>query len=146
MKVIFPQNIKKGFFSWLGISIMWFNITMIQMFIMAVGIMLALATFSTMSKSGAKELGFILAIIIFLFFAFVTFFNISEMNLLEFIVKKLRDLFLDTTKKFQINFRKTHPTDVVIAKSRSREGKQKIEIKGWIDLEKVGALEKGWLL
>ena len=102
---------------------------MVQMFIMAVGIVIALGTFSSLSKSNAKELGLVLAIIIFCVFAFVTFFKISEMNLLEFIAKKVRDLFLDTTKKFQINFTKTHPTDVTIAKSRSKEGKQKIEIK-----------------
>lgn len=70
-----------------------------------------------------------MAIIIFLFFAFITFFRISEMNLLEFIAKKVRDLFLDTTKKFQINFRKVQPTDIMIAKARSKESKQKIEIK-----------------
>jgi Na+/melibiose symporter-like transporter len=102
---------------------------MIQMFIMAIGIVIALATFSTLSKSNAKELGLILAIVIFLFFAFITFFRISEMHLLEFMAKKVKDLFLDTTKKFQINFRKTPPTDILIAKSRSKEGKQKIEIK-----------------
>lgn len=146
MKVIFPQNIQKGFFAGIAISIFWISITMVQMFIMAVGIVIALGTFSSLSKSNAKELGLVLAIIIFCVFAFVTFFKISEMNLLEFIAKKVRDLFLDTTKKFQINFTKTHPTDVTIAKSRSKEGKQKIEIKSWIDLEKVGKLEKGGLL
>jgi hypothetical protein len=99
------------------------------MFIMAIGIVIALGTFSTMSKSNAKELGLILAILIFLFFAFITFFKISELNLVAFIAKKVRDLFLDTTKKFQINFTRTSPTDVLIAKSRSKGGKQKIEIK-----------------
>lgn len=146
MKVIFPQNIQKGFFSWLGISILGFTITMVQMFIMAIGIVIALGTFSTLSKSGTKELGLILAILIFLFFAFITFFRISEMNLLAFIAKKVRDLFLDTTQKFQINFKRTHPTDIMIAKARSKQGKQKIEIKGWIDIGKIDALEKGGLL
>jgi hypothetical protein len=103
---------------------------MVQMFIMAIGIVIALGTFSTLSKSGTKELGLILAILIFLFFAFITFFRISEMNLLAFIAKKVRDLFLDTTQKFQINFKRTHPTDIMIAKARSKQGKQKIEIKG----------------
>ena len=51
------------------------------------------------------------------------------MNLLEFIAKKIRDNFLDTTKKFQNNFKKNNPTDIIIAKSRSKESKQKIEIK-----------------
>jgi hypothetical protein len=68
------------------------------------------------------------------------------MNLLEFIAKKVRDLFLDTTKKFQINFRKVQPTDIMIAKARSKESKQKIEIKSWISVDKVNQLEKGGLL
>ena len=103
---------------------------MIQMFIMAIGIVIALGTFSTLSKSEAKELGLVLAVLIILFFAFITFFKISEMNLIAFIAKKVRDVFLDTAKKFQINFRKTLSTDVMIARARTKKGKQKIEIKG----------------
>jgi hypothetical protein len=34
----------------------------------------------------------------------------------------------------------------MIAKARSKQGKQKIEIKGWIDIGKIDALEKGGLL
>ncbi|MDR3169096.1 MAG: hypothetical protein LBU27_05025 [Candidatus Peribacteria bacterium] len=102
---------------------------MIQMFLMAIGIVIALATFSTFQKADAKELGVIFAVIIILMFAFITFFKVSEMNLLEFMAKKIRDLFLDTTRKFQINFKKNQPSDIIIAKSRQRESKQKIEIK-----------------
>lgn len=146
MKVIFPQNIQKGFFSWAGITIFWFNITLIQMFSMAIGIVIALAIFSSFSKAEAKELGAILAIIIILIFIVITFFKVSEMNLIEFIAKKIRDGFLDTTKKFQINFRKNNPTDIMIARARSKESKQKIEIKSNINFDKVKNMEKGWLL
>ncbi|MDR2541037.1 MAG: hypothetical protein LBD11_04595 [Candidatus Peribacteria bacterium] len=96
---------------------------------MAIGIVIALATFSTFQKAGAQELGIIFAVIILMIFAFITFFRVSEMNLVEFVAKKIRDLFLDTTTKFQTNFKKNPPIDVIIAKSRHRESKQKIEIK-----------------
>jgi hypothetical protein len=119
---------------------------MIQMFLMAIGIVIALTTFSTMSKAGAQALGLILAISIFLLFLVITFFKVSEMNLVEFIAKKIRDFFLDTTQKFQINFKKNHPIDIMIAKARRRESKQKIEIKGNLDASKVDALGKGGLL
>jgi hypothetical protein len=68
------------------------------------------------------------------------------MNLLEFIAKKVRDLFLDTTKKFQINFRKVQPIDIMIAKARNKESKQKIEIKSWMNSDMGKKLEKGGLL
>jgi len=143
MKVIFPQNIQKGFFSGAGITLFGFNITLIQMFLMAIGIVIALATFSSFSKAEAKELGFIMAIIIILMFVVITFFKVSEMNLVEFIAKKVRDHFLDTTKKFQINFKRNNPTDIMIAKARSKESKQKIEIKSNSTLNKVKNMEQG---
>jgi Na+/melibiose symporter-like transporter len=108
------------------------------MFLMAIGIVIALATFSTLSKSGAKALGIVMAIIIFVIFLVITFFRVSEMNLLEFIAKKVRDVFFDTTRKFQINFKRNNPTDIMIEKARTRESKQKIEIKTNINLDNVG--------
>ncbi len=102
---------------------------MIQMFLMAIGVVIALATFSSFSKANAKNLGVIVAILILMVFAFVTFFRVSEMNLVEFISKKIKDIFLDTTQKYQTNTKKFHPTDILIAKSRQRQTKQKIEIK-----------------
>ncbi|GHW02368.1 hypothetical protein AGMMS50249_1540 [candidate division SR1 bacterium] len=102
---------------------------MLQMFLMAIGIVIALGVFSSFSKANAKEIGVVFAIIIAGFFAFITFFKVSEMNLPAFISKKIKDNFLDTTKKYQTNFKKDSPIDVAIAKSRQRETKKKIEIK-----------------
>jgi hypothetical protein len=116
------------------------------MFSMAIGVVIALGTFSTISKTGSKAFGVIMAVLIILIFLVITFFKISEMGLLEFIAKKVRDVFLDTTQKFQINFRRTHPIDIFIAKSRSKESKQKIEIKSNLNLDQVGKLDKGGLL
>jgi len=116
------------------------------MFLMAIGIVAALGTFSSLSKSGAKTLGLVMAIIIFLIFLVITFFKVSELNLLGFIAKKIRDVFLDTPKKFQINHKKNNPTDILIAKSHSQEGKQKIELKTTLDRSKISQLDKKGLL
>jgi low affinity Fe/Cu permease len=116
------------------------------MFLMAIGIVIALGAFSTFSKAEAKTLGIVFAIIIILIFFIITFFKVSEMNLLEFIAKKIRDGFLDTSKKFQINFKKNNPTDIMIARSKSKEGKQKIEIKSNLNPDTFKDIEKGGLL
>ncbi|MDR0369080.1 MAG: PrgI family protein [Candidatus Peribacteria bacterium] len=146
MKVMFPQNIQKGFLSGFGINIFGFNITLIQMFLMAIGIVIALGVFSSFSKAEAKTLGLIFAILIILIFVVITFFKVSEMNLVEFIAKKIRDSFLDTHKKFQINFKKNSPIDIMIARSKSKESKQKIEIKSNFNRDKLKDIEKGGLL
>lgn len=143
MKVIFPQNIQKGFFSGMGISIMGFTISLLQMAILALGAVVALAVFSSLSKGGAQALGLILAVIIFLIFIVITFFKVSEMGLLEFVAKKVRDVFFDTAEKKQVNYKKPHPTDVLIAKNRTEQSKQKIELKTSINLDKIQELEGG---
>lgn len=146
MKVLFPQNIQKWFFSGFSITIFGFSISMLQMFIMAIGIVIALWAFSSFSKAEAKELWMVVALLIVLVFAFITFFKVSEMNLPAFIAKKIRDMFLDTTKKYQVNFKKDHPIDVLIAKSHQKESKQKVEIKSWINLDNINALNKWGLI
>jgi hypothetical protein len=60
-------------------------------------------------------------VIIFLIFIVIAFFNVSELNLLAFIAKKVKDLFLDVPKKFQVNYTKLNPTEVIIAKSRQEK-------------------------
>ena len=146
MKVMFPQHIKKWFFAWAAFSIMWFSVSFIQLIILAVGAVFALWTFSTFSNSGAKWVWAVLAIIIFLIFMVIAFFNVSELNLLAFIAKKIKDNFLDVSKKFQMNFTKIDPLEVIIAKSKQWEWKQRIEIKEWLDISKVSEIEKWWIL
>ena len=76
----------------------------------------------------------------------IAFFNVSELNLLAFIAKKIKDNFLDVSKKFQMNFTKIDPLEVIIAKSKQWEWKQRIEIKEWLDISKVSEIEKWWIL
>ena len=143
---MFPQNIKKWFFTGAAFSVMGFSISFIQLIILAVGIVLALGAFSTFSNAGAKWAGIVVAIIIFLIFLVIAFFEVSELNLLAFIAKKVKDSFLDVQKKFQVNYSKHSPTDITIAKSKQEKWKQKIEIKEELDKAKLSEIEKWWLL
>lgn len=146
MKVMFPQHIKKWFFSWVAFSIMWFSVNFIQLIVLAIGAVFALWTFSSLSNSWAKWPWVVFAVIIFLIFVVIAFFNVSELNLLAFIAKKIKDIFLDEPKKFQVNYNRHDQTEIVIAKSKQEKWKQKIEIKEDIDVSKVNEIEKWWIL
>jgi hypothetical protein len=88
----------------------------------------------------------VLAILIFLIFLVIAFFQVSELNLVAFIAKKIKDTFLDVQKKFQVNYTKHNPTEITIAKSKQEKWKQRIEIKEWFDSAKVTEIEKWGIL
>ena len=146
MKVMFPQHIKKWFFAWVAFSILWFSVSFIQLVILSIWAVFALWTFSTFNNSGAKWIWLVLAIIIFLIFVIIAFFRVSELNLLAFIAKKIKDNFLDVPKRFQMNYEKLDPIEIMIAKSKQEKWKQRIEIKEEIDVSKLNEIEKWWLL
>lgn len=146
MKVMFPQHIKKWFFSGVAFSVMWFSISFVQLIILAIWIVIALWVFSTFSNSGAKWVGLVFAIIIFVIFLIIAFFQISELSLLAFIAKKIKDVFLDVSKKFQVNYIKHNPTEITISKAKQEKWKQRIEIKEELDISKLNKIEKWWIL
>ena len=146
MKVMFPQHIKKWFFSGVAFSVMGFSVSFVQLIILAIGIVFALWVFSTFSNAWSKWTGLVIGVLIFLIFVVIAFFQISELNLLAFIAKKIKDTFLDVQKKFQVNYTKYNPTEITIAKSKQEKWKQRIEIKEWFDSTKVTEIEKWWIL
>ena len=146
MKVMFPQHIKKGFFSGVAFSLMGFSVSFIQLIVLAVGVVFALWVFSAFNNAGAKGTWLVLAILIFLIFLVIAFFQVSELNLVAFIAKKIKDTFLDVQKKFQVNYTKHNPTEITIAKSKQEKWKQRIEIKEWFDSAKVTEIEKWGIL
>ena len=146
MKVVFPQNVDKSLLWGLQISIGSFSISLIQLFVMAVGIMFWVLSFSTCSKAWAKVLWVVLAIVIIGIFAVICFFKCSELWLPAFIAKKIKDGYFDTTEKFQVNYPKYYPTDILIKKSHQEKGKQKIEIKSGIDLTNLQKMEDDSIL
>ena len=146
MKVMFPQHIKKWFFSGVAFSVMWFSVSFIQLIVLAIWAVCALWTFSAFNNSGAKWVWFVLAIIIFLIFLVIAFFNVSELNLVAFIAKKIKDNFLDVSKRFQMNYTKIDPVEVIISKSKQEKWKKRIEIKEELDVTKLNEIEKWWIL
>ena len=146
MKVMFPQHIQKGFFSGVAFSIMWFSISFIQLIILAIWVVFALWAFSTFSNSEERWVWVIFAVIIFSIFAFIAFFKYSELNLLAFIAKKIKDNFLDVPKRFQMNYTKQNPIEITIAKSKQEKWKQRIEIKEGLDISRVSEIEKWGIL
>jgi len=79
MKVVYPKNIKRGLLAGMTFSIGPLNINVVQMFILALGVALALAAFNGFSKSGSKLLGIFIAIIIIIIFIVMAFFKVSEL-------------------------------------------------------------------
>ena len=146
MKVMFPQHIKKWFFSWVAFSVMWFSVSFIQLIVLAIWVIFSLWAFSTFNNSGEKWVWFVVAVIILAIFLIIAFFNVSELNLVAFIAKKIKDNFFDVQKKFQVNYSKNNPTEIIIEKSKQRKWKKRIEIKEELDISKLNEIEKWWIL
>lgn len=123
------------------------TISVVQLFVMAVWIAVSLAVFNAFTKSGSKFLWILFAILIFMIFVVITFFKISELTLIPFIAKIVRNKFFDTNKKFQVNFEKSNPLEIMIEESKTEIEKANIEQKtNTIDKEMIKKIEKWWLL
>jgi len=149
MKVVFPKNIKKGIIAGMTFNIGPITLSIVQLFIVAGGIGAGVGVFNAVMKSGWKAMGVLAAIPIVLLFLTVAFFKISEMSLLAFIAKKVRNNFFDTTKKYQVNYEKINPFQVLLksisignSKKRSFEQKEQVNVAG--DL--LDRIEGGGLL
>ena len=114
---------------------------------MALGVALALAAFNGASKSWSQALWLLLAILILFVFIVIAFFKISELWLIAYIAKLIRNSFFDTKKKYQVNYDKKHPVDVLVGQTKLKEEKQLIEHKtSAFDKDKLDDIEKKWLI
>ncbi|RAL56769.1 hypothetical protein BSK20_00675 [SR1 bacterium human oral taxon HOT-345] len=145
MKAVFPKNIQKGLLSGLNISIGPLSISIIQLFILAIGIAIALVVFSKVSGS-SKVIATFFAILIFLFFVLIAFFKVSELNIVAFLAKFIQNHFFDTTEKYQTNFAKTSQTDIAIEKFKIQNTKQKIDYKTKLELNNFDKIDTAGLL
>ncbi|PJA49002.1 MAG: hypothetical protein CO170_00880 [candidate division SR1 bacterium CG_4_9_14_3_um_filter_40_9] len=146
MKVVYPKNIKKGLLAGLTFQIGPINLSIIQLFLLAIGVAAAMGIFNAF-KGGSRGVGVILAIFVFIIFIVIAFFKISELGLIAFIAKMVRNNFFDTTKKFQINYEKRNPTEIKIKEAKSEEEKAVIENKeSGFDKDKLKDIEKGGLI
>ena len=135
MKVVYPKNIKRGLLAGMTFSIWPLNISVVQMFVLAIWIAAALATFNGLTKSWSKILWAFVAVIIILIFIIIAF------------AKLIRNNFFDAKKKFQVNYEKNNPLDVMIQESKDKEEKQIIEQKESTFNDKMLTdIEKKWLI
>lgn len=147
MKVVYPKNIKRGLLAGMTFSIGPLNINVVQLFILALGIALALAAFNWFSKWWSKIVGIFLAIIIIIIFITIAFFKVSELWLIAYIAKLVRNSFFDAKKKFQVNYEKKNPLDIMIQEAKTKEEKQIIEQKeNTFDQQQLTDIEKKWLI
>ena len=147
MKVVFPKNIKKWMLAWLSFNIGPINLSIVQLFLLAIWVAAALGVYNSFMKSGAGAAGVLLAILILIVFIAVAFFKISEMWLIAFIAKMVRTKFFDTTKKYQINYEKENPIDISIKEAKSKEKKAVIERKeSKFDKDLIKNIKEGGLI
>ena len=126
MKVVYPKHIQKWILAGMSFPIGPITLSIVQLFIVWVGVAAAVGVFNGFSRSGAKALGIIFSILILLLFVFIAFFKISELGLLPFIAKLIRNNFFDTKKKYQVNYTKQSPVDIAIKESKSWDQTQTI--------------------
>ncbi len=147
MKVVYPKNIKRGLLAGMTFSIGPLNISIIQMFVLALWVALALAAFNAFWKSWSKVVGIFVAVIIIIITIVIAFFKVSELWLLAYLAKLIRNNFFDAKKKFQVNYEKNNPLDIMIQESKDNEEKQIIEQKeNTFDQQHLTDIEKKWLI
>jgi len=145
MKAVFPKNIKKGLLAGLTFSIGPFTISIIQLFLLAIGVAWALVVFSQFQET-SKVTGVFLGGIIFLIFAIIAFFDISELNIVAFLAKIIQNHFFDATEKFQTMNEKPSKTELTIKRNKTDNKKEKIDYKTDITLDNIDELDKSWIL
>ena len=147
MKVVYPKNIKRGLLAGMTFTIGPLTISIVQLFILALWVALALATFNAFWKSWSKLAGIFFAILIIIITIIIAFFKVSELWLLAYIAKLIRNNFFDAKQKFQVNYEKKNPIDVMIQESKTKEEKQIIEQKeSGFDQKHLTDIEKKWLI
>ena len=126
MKVTFPKNIKKWFLSWFSIPIWPFTISVLQLLLVAMWVGLAMVAFNAWQKAWSKAAWIFFAVLIMIIVLFVTFFKVSEMNIVQLTAKKIRENFFDVTKKFQSNSEKLDPVKISLKEWEIQEAKQQV--------------------
>ena len=126
MKVTFPKNIKKGFFSGFTLNIWPLTISVLQLLLVAVWVGLAVVAFNAGQKAWNRAVGAAFAVIILILDLFVTFFKVSEMNIIQLLAKKIRENFFDVTKKYQSNAEKMDPIEISLKEWATQEVKQQV--------------------
>jgi len=124
------------------------NISIIQLFILAIWVAISLGLFNAVSKIWWKVFGILVALIVLAIFVIIAFFKVSELWLLAFIAKLLRNNFFDATKKYQNNYPRNDKIEIEIKEWKEWKQTQKIDYKmdKNFDRKKIDDIDKSWLL
>ncbi len=118
MKIFVPQHIEWNFLT-SYIRVWPFEVRLRQFLVILGGATLGGVVYSKFAQDPAgKTVWTIFGWIIFLIFLFIALFNISELSLIPFVVKKIKDNFLDTTKKYQVSYPKIDEIDLAISEAK----------------------------
>lgn len=147
MKVVFPKHIQKGMLAGMSFSIGPITLSIIQLFLIAIWVAAGFGVFNTVSKSGSKAMWIIAGVPIIAIFLIIAFFKVSELWLVPFIAKMVRNNFFDTSKKFQTNYERFNPITIMIQKTKIKEKKQAVQRKEEINTDDlVGKLDNSGFL
>ena len=121
-----------------------------QLFVLALWTAGAFGVANYFMKQGQQKIiAIIFASPVFITGLAIAFFEVSEMNLLEFITKNIRTHFFDTNIKYQVNISKPDEIDMIIKRNHSNEETHKIVFKTakWlIDEEDTNKVRESGLL
>lgn len=147
MKVMYPKHITKGIFGTMSFQIWPFSISIIQLFVLALWVALALGVFNGVWQ-GSKVIWLIFAIPVFLIFVMIAFFQVSELSLIPFAAKLAKTYIFDSTKKYQVNYAKIDAITLSIKEVASKEKTQVIDYKIYADVDPkmLEGIMKGGLL
>ncbi len=128
MKVVYPKNIKKWLLAGMSFDIWPVTLSIFQLFMIAVWAGISLVVFNSLSQweGWSKAVWIAAAIPIFAIFLVIAFFKISEMGLLAFLAKLIRNNFFDVKKKFQNNFVRINSTQIAIKETKAFDGPKDI--------------------
>ncbi len=129
MRVFVPRHISGGMFN-MNLSIGPLNISIIQLFILALWAAVSLSIWNSLNSAWMDAvMSWIFILPVVLIFIFIAFFKVSELSLIPFIAKLIRTYFFDETKKYQNWQKLVDPQKVLLRKIKTSEPEQKVEYK-----------------
>lgn len=143
MKTFIPQNIEWWIFD-SKLNMWWLSISIIQLFILAGWVWIWLWIWNSISKSTwDKFIATIIAAPILILALALAFFKKSELWLIAYIAKIIKNVFIETDRAYQVNYKRIDPTEVHTQFVKTAKIEQKLEEKMLnIDKEKLSKLEQ----
>ena len=141
MKSFVPRHIDAWFFN-LSLPIGPFNVTIIQLFIIAWWMAISLVVWNQLTKNWVDKLVALILVAPFMLLTlFIAFFKMTELKLIPFTAKMIRTYFFDEPVKYQINYTKMDPQDIKIKSMKAQEQKVVVQTKDSnFDKEKIKKL------